>query len=345
MLNSKIELKNRLFSTPLTTLDTKSLKLHNLKHPTYREYLRASDERDFLIAHKFYSLMQTELGDDGLEKFCNCRKHANFARNRTTGLVKVLTNSCHLRFCPFCTRSRGTMIYRNVIDYLKTAKYPKFLTLTLKHSDSPLKTQLDILYYCFKKLRRIRFFDKAVSGGIWFFQVKKSSVDKLWHPHLHCIIAGNYIPLRKLQKEWMRITGKSFVVDLRLIKDQKKAANYVARYAVRPCDLKDFDFEDAKEIYFALQKRRLCGTWKKCRKLKLTTPPKFVGDEWKIIANWQTVMYMKHDNVIAQQILSAWLKNEPIADDIELSYIDDFLRGYSPPDISVDEPEIEKLLF
>lgn len=335
---------SNLSAQNFSNLDTTSSSIQIVGVPTYREYLCEDSDPARLSASSFYSQLSQYDGGKLFDRFCKCRSIAAFARDTSTGLVKVLSSSCHLRFCPHCNRSRGTMIYKNTTEWLKTAKYSKFCTFTLKHTEDTLKKQIERLYKCFKDLRRSKWFSEKAHSGIWFFQVKKSDNDNKWHPHLHCIIDGKYIPLRKLREKWHQITTDSNVVDVRMIKDPKKAANYVARYAVKPTDITYLSFDEQLDIHNAIANRRLCGTWGKCLKLRLTSPPKFEKKNYDILGGWQEILLQVNTNPQAKAIYNAWLFNQPIHEKIVLYVQDDFEK---PPNenFNTSEEKIEKFLF
>jgi hypothetical protein len=104
-----------------------------------------------------------------------------------------------------------------LLEWLPTVTAPKFITLTLKHSPAPLSHQISTLYGCFRKLRKTKLLTKTVRGGIWFFQVKQSAADYLWHPHLHIVVDSPYIPKHQLSRAWLSITKTSQIVDIRQI--------------------------------------------------------------------------------------------------------------------------------
>jgi len=236
------------------------------------------------------------------------------------------------------------MVFKNTISWLEKTKYSKFCTFTLKHSDEPLKNQIDKLYKAFKDLRRSKWFSEKAHSGIWFFQVKKSESDGKWHPHLHCIIDGKYIPLRKLREKWHNITTDSHMVDVRMIKDPRKAANYVARYAVKPTDITYLKYNEQLEIHTAISNRRLCGTWGKCLKLRLTSPPKFEKGTFEILGGWQEILMQINTNPQAKAIYEAWLTNSPINEKIVLYVRQDFAK---PPNenFNTADQKFPKYLF
>jgi plasmid rolling circle replication initiator protein Rep len=315
----------------LSSLDTMSSNTQTQFFPVYREYLLDKCRPEHEHAAKLYEYFDTDSEFSPYKRFLNCKSKATFCRNVETGKVRVLANSCHLRFCPLCNRSKIAIIRQNAKGWIQHQKYPKFLTLTLKHNDLTLSEQIDTLYKSFAKLRRVNMFKKKIKSGIWFFQITKNEKTQQWHPHLHCVIAGVYLDQRKLSNEWRRITKTSFVVDIKLIKDIGKAADYVARYASKACNIIDYSIDELLEIDTALRNRRICGTWGTARKQKLTTMPKTNRADWQILGNWGTVFAMQKNSDIAQQIITAWSTDTVIADNVSLAAIDNFIGGKSPP--------------
>ena len=204
------------------------------------------------------------------------------------------------------------------------------MTFTLCHTPTPLDEQIDILYDSFKKLRRLKMFKKATKTGVWFFQIVRSKIDKNWHPHLHVITGGAYIPHRELSREWNRITGHSFIVDIRAIKDPDIAADYVARYAAKTCNPANFDLDDLNIINDAIKKHRVCGSWGSAKKAKLTLPAKMDRDDWKVLGRYSTIIGLAKIDARAAKILEAYQKGTTIDDSIDCCDVD-LIRSGLPP--------------
>ena len=304
-----------------TLLDTKSSSVQNSLKPTYRATLLQSCEDDLIAAEYVYLNFDQEDETDKTDRLRSCRTGARFMRNGITGQVRIASQSCHLRHCPLCTRTRTLTIKGNVTHWLKTARYPKILTLTLKHSDLPLRQQIDRLYESFKALRRRKLLSKTCTGGVWFFQVKKSKTDGKFHPHIHCLVSGGFIPQNKLAKAWFKITGDSHVVDVRMVKDPVTAARHVSRYAANPCSLRPLTLDECVLVARALQKRRLCGTWGICRKLKLTSKPEIDIKGWYSIGSWNAVFETHKTDPNAKAILDAWKKGQPLEVGINMDHL------------------------
>ena len=319
-------------TTVLPLLDNLSTSSEQKKLTTYRQYLLRGIEPDYNRAYEYYIGDRVNRYDYRQLRFISCHNRAIFARNTTTGAVRVLAKSCHLRFCPICNKSREKLIRKKVSDWLSVKFYPKFMTLTLKHSNDDLRDQINKLYHCFRDFRKIKLLKKKVTSGIWFFQITKDPKTNQWHPHVHCIITGSYIPQRELSREWLRITGDSKIVDIRLIKDVQNAACEVARYAACAANIKKFSVDELSILETALKKRHVCGTWGKCKKLKLLSPLKYVASEWQTLGSWNAVIGNMANNEIAKAIYDAWQNRTPLFGDFSIEYMDDFIKGLDPPD-------------
>jgi len=199
--------------------------------------------------------------------------------------------------------------------------YPKFLTLTIMHSNAPLEHQIDHLYKYFRLLRNRRDFREAIPGGFWFFQIKKSKASGQWHPHLHCLITGKYIAHSRLVYMWKEITHNSTVVDIRPIRDPAKACNDAARYAASPGSLSGLPFEDALELVECMHGRRICGTWGTARSVSLRPPTLEEKGEWETVGEWFAVLRGKDTVQAAKDILEAWRENHPLQEGIRVNHL------------------------
>ena len=266
----------------------------------------------------------------------DCHTLAYFARHSETGEVKVFSRRCGLRWCPVCQKSRQGRITHEVAEWLKMFKHPKILTLTMKHSDRDLGDQIRLLYDNFRNLRRRKFFSSKVTGGCWFFQIKKSKTDGLWHPHIHCLITGLFVPRDDLSKLWLEITGDSPVCDIRAVKDPDTAVRHVARYAAAPCDLTNLSSPEITEIIQAMHGRRIFGTWGlgKSINLKPEKPPE--SGAWVNIGSWSTVYEMRNLDDNAKRIFQAWKLSLPLGPGVTMIHsaelIDEgFAMSAKPP--------------
>jgi hypothetical protein len=289
-----------------------------------------------------YSDLDKIEGTKKAEQLDSCRRHAWFVRHKQTGQVRVVSNACRLRWCPLCSRAHQNLIEHNVHEWLKSAKHPKFLTLTLKHSEAPLHQQIENLYKFFLRFRRLKEIRGKITGGVWFFQIKKSTTDNYWHPHLHCIIDGQYISHALLSRLWLRTTLTSFVVDIKAVKDDEKIAEYVARYCARPSPLKHLGQFDCLELINSLHGRRLCGTWGTGKTVKLTMISDPDKENWQAIGAWNLVINSLNQFENARYIFNAWKNGTALGSGCTMYEIDEFIGGYDKyvtAELKKPEPE------
>lgn len=287
---------------------------------SYRNFLTSGMQSRIDFVESVYSAIDDRDEKHRTAAYNACRSSAWFVRHRVSGQVRVASSRCNLRWCPLCIKTKRFIMLQSLIPWVKNAKKPKFITLTLKHSDAPLQHQISSLYGFFRTLRKRPYWKSRIKGGIWFFQVTKSKSDGLWHPHLHVLCEGRYIPHGDLSGIWCDITHGSSIVDTRAVKNPKKAAEYVSRYASAPCSLDSFDLDGAVEVVDALAGRRICGTFGTAKGLQLVPKKCPDSDEWEYLAGFTETMFNRHKNDWYRELYRAFVKDEP------------FIGSNAPPD-------------
>ena len=196
--------------------------------------------------------------------------------------LAIHSNHCHSRWCTPCSRERAARIVGNLRITLAEGDI-RFLTLTMKHSDTPLPAQIDRIYASFRKLRRAEFWTDSVRGGCAILELKHSHRTHLWHVHLHCLLDGTYLDNQKIKAEWWRITGDSNVSDIRRCYDADHAAHYLVKYVTKPVPSSVINKPDQLlEMMAAIAHRRLVLTWGTWRGVRLSEPLDLTA--WKTIA-------------------------------------------------------------
>lgn len=186
------------------------------------------------------------------------------------GIFKVTANHCHDRWCLPCGAARGRTIARNLAEIAKDKRI-RFVTLTLAHRDQPLELTLKQLGKYFSRLRRTKFWQSVVSAGAAFLEIKRSPGGTGWHPHLHIVAEGKYIPHAVLKAIWHRITGDSFIVDIRPVRSHDHLIRYVTKYVSKPLDNSIFESpETTEQAIRAMHGRRTCTTFGAWRGQDLT---------------------------------------------------------------------------
>ncbi len=207
-------------------------------------------------------------------RFRDCGSQAVvFKTDEDPPRYKIACTRCHDRFCLPCSQDRARLIVANMrkqIPYQTT----RFITLTLKHSDEPLSQQLDRLYVGFAHLRRRTFWKGLVTGGVAFLELKLSSSDKRWHPHLHILVRGKYVPHQILSDAWLQVTGDSYIVDVRLAKTPDQVYSYLAKYVTKGWGPGVYrNYERLTEAIIALKGRKLLLCFGDLAHAKLLEPP------------------------------------------------------------------------
>jgi hypothetical protein len=186
--------------------------------------------------------------------------------------------------------------------------------LTYCHSSSPLFEQVTSLYAAFRKLRQHKVIRQAVRGGVWFFQIKVSKKSGEYHPHLHIVLDSDYVSQKLISLQWLQSTGNSFIVDIRAVKSPEVVADYVSRYAARPCNLSDFTPEQGVDVVSLFHRRRLCGTFGTGRSVKLGHKKMENFDQWCRIGSWSQIVNMTVRPDCCRRIIDAWFNDTCVSD-------------------------------
>jgi len=273
----------------VTSLDTLETKSHLARNEMDDPHALDSDTE---FRHSGWRSARTKIrtrlerdvaSPSRLTRFDECGSRAwVFQSAEKSDRFKVRASYCHDRFCKPCARAKAMTIATNLGDYLR-GKTVRLITLTLKSSHDDLSDQITRIYRCFSRLRRSKFWKLHITGGAAFFEVTLSTDTKLWHPHLHIIVEGRYVPQHTLAHTWREITGDSHIVDVRAIDQQRGVAEYVCKYVGSPFPSDVYHDDDLlSEAMTAISGRRTCLTFAAWRGLKLTALPK--TDEWQPVA-------------------------------------------------------------
>lgn len=322
----------------MSLLEHQETSVPNSIPVSYRAHLERNAKVDISAYRQLYLDIDEIEYTNRVLKFDDCRIRAWFAFDTETHMVNVMSNSCKLRWCPLCAQSRRANIAAQTSAWLKTQVRPKFLTLTIRHTEQPLAEQVSHLYQAFRLLRRKRLFTKNIRGGIWFFQIKQNTHDLTWHPHIHCLITGNYVPQKAISTLWSKLTRGSNVVDIRGVHDEEKAVNEVARYAAVPCDLEQVVPADRVELFNALHSLRTSGTWGSARGIRLRCRRPDDDGDWKTVASWGFMRRLTGGNQLRRILVKAWTTGQPITNESDLLFLQLFMApppgtlARSPPD-------------
>jgi hypothetical protein len=277
---------------------------------TYRDFLISGVRHHYEHIERAYQRYDHRHETKRTEALQRCKTSAWFLRHKTTGEVRVGSNSCKVRFCPLCERAAKLTVTSQVYAGIRGVKRLRFLTLTLKHTSAPLGDQLDFLTACFRKLRKAKYFKARVQGGIWFLQLTRPNGE--WHPHLHCLLDGQYIEHAAIKRMWAHITKGSTIVDIRAVKQADKAAEYVARYAQQPTDPGKLLPEELDEVLDAFNGRHTKGCWGTLKGIPLTPQSAEDAGDWELLGSWYEIASLYRFSARATQIVDAWFDGHPL---------------------------------
>ena len=154
---------------------------------------------------------------------------------------------CEQRICDRCCMKRGNVVREKVIDILKhrnktrTNKF-SLLTLTKKMSNVRYLSPSEVKRFN-KHVRKLinELFPKSDDCGA----LAVLEFGKKLNIHAHIIVYGPYYPQSYISRKWKEITGDSYIVDIRAIRDHKVVANYLVKYIAKSPKFDNLKFYSA----------------------------------------------------------------------------------------------------
>ncbi len=283
---------------------------------SFREVLDNAHPGEALASKQFYAIADGDFSTTKVDKLLDCRSRAWFIRHSDTGMVRIASKQCRLRWCFHCSEARQQFITQAVLPWYQKAKKPRLLTVTLKHTQAPLDEQIDFLYKSFAKLRNRKICKDAIRGGIWFFQVTYNQKTGEWHPHIHALLDAEYMLHATLESNWYNITGDSTIIHIRNVNNPEKTLSHNARYAARPSALLKIPKSLWKELFYAFDGRRICGTWGDARKISLRPSKPEDSAKWQDIGGFRHVIALKDSDDDAEAIFDSWTLGIPLPEGI-----------------------------
>lgn len=257
------------------------------------------------------ALVATSQPESRLAAFANCGAQLRIQENLTTHDVRCVCFACHDRLCRPCANSRAALVATNLRRHVGDRRL-LFITLTLRHGRTPLLDQIKRLRASFNALRRRNVWTENIDGGAAFLQTKVSDKDGLWHPHLHILADGGYIPQKQLSEAWHSITGDSTIVDIQRPQGTNAVRHYLTAYVTNPADPSVFQHpEMLLELVVAMRGQRLCFTFGTWRGFALEERPPIDGT-WYGCGSIASIVYSAASQLpAAQRILTAVCRKYP----------------------------------
>ncbi len=287
-----------------------------------------------LVSDQFYRAMAAyDLADESrprkrTERLGDCRSGAWFVVHSETREVRVRSSHCGLRWCPMCQKLKRKIITENVGNWIKAQKTCRLVTLTFKHSQNTLESQLTSLLEAWRRLRRLKVWKEHMTGGIFFVQITFNPDRQEWHPHLHILTTGSYLAHGTLKVLWAEASRGSSICDIRKAVDPDKCVDYVARYATSAASLTAMPCDRAAECIRACDGRKLAGTFGSARGVRLCWHRPDEPDKWKMLTRFTHAQICSLRDLAYAELWQCWMNNKPLP--IE----------WIPPDEEKDEPPV-----
>jgi hypothetical protein len=187
---------------------------------------------------------------DKLARCCATFRHVTCGQHTVKSYP---TFRCKKLFCPDCAAERAarlsSQIEAKLIEVLKTNKGRLcFLTLTLKNTPT-LEGGLRKLKNAFTKFRRRKDFKKHIKGFFGAFEFTFNPKTKDFHIHLHLIVLrGAFWSQEEISKLWREVTGDSFIVDIRDVRNTHAGVKELCKYIAKPLDLVKMPIDKFREV-------------------------------------------------------------------------------------------------
>ena len=206
-------------------------------------------------------LPRIDLDTQRVTNFMNCGKYARVQYSHHLSKLRIISSSCGMRICPRCgpsRRSKAAEIIAAMVTDTSRRQW-KFITLTVQSSEAPLAAQLDHITSSFRRLRQTRLWQSRPRYGKAIIEVSFNEDLNLWHPHLHILINTAYIPQKALSAQWLKATGGSPIIDIRVLESHTQAAKYVSKYLGKLPDFEAMGDPEhfASAFYYAMTRRTL----------------------------------------------------------------------------------------
>jgi len=229
---------------------------------------------------------------------------------------RVQCERCRNRWCDACAREKRVLLQQNLLAQLPRVRL-RFLTLTLKSTDQTAGECVQRLYACFRKLRQRSKIKKLVKGGIAFLELTINHDTRRYHPHLHVIFEGSYLPLDLVRKQWLSVTGDSWIVDVRELPKPEVCVSYVTKYATKAIDSGIWqDPQTFAHVIQELKGTRTLFTFGSWRGMDLLKKPEDSA-EWQTLGKLDAIYTRaKNGDTEAQAILAHLGRYVPHADDL-----------------------------
>lgn len=310
---------------PLTSLDPEQLTCHPGQHtPSVAVFMpladaSATDFRHSGWAHQrqrtYKALLAADIGTTKLRRFATCGASAWVEESDDERPeYRIVCQTCNSRWCLPCNHARGLRIADSIREAIRHTDV-RLLTLTVRSRTDSLEAACDHLYASFLRLRKTAIWREHMGGGVAVLEVTYNDQTCRWHPHLHVLVEGRFVPQKDLSAAWHKASGDSFVLDIRLVTDPEHAGKYVAKYITKPVPPNVLRNHEALVAAIQAFARRRTVLWFGGWRAPKAEPPENDGRTWSRYCSFKVLLERAIGNdKTALRILTALHRQLPIAE-------------------------------
>lgn len=194
-------------------------------------------------------------------KMAMCGERAGYYVDPESGRTRRWVHRCKQRLCPRCAINRAAKVVRVIDAHVGKMDAPRFMTLTMKHTDEPLRVQQDKARAAFSRLRRMPDWKTYVDGGVYVMETTLNETTGQYHVHFHIIYDGRFFPKSRLSRMWEDATGDSYIVDISAVENRQSASLELAKYIGKPEDIAEWPANNIREYALAIRGTHLLRTF------------------------------------------------------------------------------------
>lgn len=192
---------------------------------------------------------------------------------------------CDLKWCPSCQRALAARTADRYARIAADLQWPLFVTFTVQHGKEDAADFIREVRRAHTKLRRLRWWKRAVRGGVVAFEVTHGQHG--WHPHAHALIDCRWLAVtttaprigadraewarrgkaaaKEVAEQWSLCVGRKGSVKVRRCWTDSSggiggAVHEVLKYSVKGTDLLEIE-EPVSPLIDVLNRTRLVASW------------------------------------------------------------------------------------
>ena len=148
------------------------------------------------------------------------------------GNKKLITLRCKGRTCPECRRGDYWRLINGYAGLVGTMEQAKHAIFTVPNVLRLTKGVILSLTRSIKKLFRRKFYQARVRGGL--LAVELTNIGNGWYPHAHVLLDADFLPQKKLDADWKRLTGGMVHIKAHT---PRNALHYLLKYVGKAPDI------------------------------------------------------------------------------------------------------------